>query len=188
MGDRSFPRATLATERLALRPFERADAPDVHEAWQDEAYLRYAPVGLSSAGADLQWTIDWCAAADDRRRAGTGVSFAVVPREDTRLVGCVSLGGVDWAAMTTEIHYWVAPWGRGNRYGAEAAREAASWALIDRGFARVTLQAVTDNVASVRVAEAAGFRFEGVLRDAAFTHAGRGDMAVYGLIPRDLEP
>jgi hypothetical protein len=36
------------------------------------------------------------------------------------------------------------------------------------------------------VARTAGFRFEGVLRNAAWSRAGRGDMAVYSLIPEDL--
>lgn len=54
------------------------------------------------------------------------------------------------------------------------------------GFARVTLLAVTDNIASRRVAESAGFRFEGILRNAALTRAGRGDFAVYSLVPQDL--
>jgi hypothetical protein len=38
------------------------------------------------------------------------------------------------------------------------------------------------------VARAAGFRFEGIMRNAAWSRAGRGDMAVYSLIPQDLGP
>lgn len=36
-------------------------------------------------------------------------------------------------------------------------------------------------------ARAARFRLEGVLRNAAWSRAGRGDMAGYALIPNDLE-
>jgi ribosomal-protein-alanine N-acetyltransferase len=89
--------------------------------------------------------------------------------------------------MTCEIHYWTAPWGRGHGYAAEAARAAAAWALRDRGFARVSLFAVVQNAASRKVADAAGFRFEGILRNAALTRAGRADLATYSLIPGDLE-
>ncbi len=105
MTDRSFPRATLTTERLALQPLEPADAPDVHTVWNDAGYLRFAPQGFLVAGADLDRAIEWCTTGvEERRRAGSGVSFAVVPREGSRLIGLVSLSETDWTAMTTEIH------------------------------------------------------------------------------------
>jgi ribosomal-protein-alanine N-acetyltransferase len=138
----SFPRTSLSTERLDLRPFETADAADVHAVWNDETYLRFAPVGLPTAGADLETAVEWCTTGvEAQRRAGTA---------------------------------------------AEAARTAATWALTELGFARVTLAAAVDNVASQRVARAAGFQFEGILRNAALTRAGRGDSAIYSLVPRDL--
>jgi RimJ/RimL family protein N-acetyltransferase len=99
----------------------------------------------------------------------------------------VNLFDVDWDAMIAEIHYWTAAWARGNGYAAEAAGAVARWALTEHGFARITLKTITGNAASQKVARSAGFRFEGVLRNAVWSRAGRGDMAVYSLIPRDLE-
>jgi ribosomal-protein-alanine N-acetyltransferase len=184
---RSFPRTTVRTGRLMLRPFEPDDATDVHAVWNEEVYLRFAPVGFALAGADRERAIEWCTSGvEERRRAGDGVTFAVVPRDADRLVGLVSLSNADWAALVTEIHYWTAPWGRGRGYATDATRAIARWALTEQGLARVSLEVVIDNVASVRVAEAAGFKLEGVLRDAAMTNAGRGDVAVYSLIARDL--
>jgi [ribosomal protein S5]-alanine N-acetyltransferase len=188
VADHVFPRTSLSTERLELRPFEPGDAPDVHAVWNDETYLRFAPVGLPTAGADLGAAAEWCAAGvEERRRASQAASFAVVPRGHRRLAGHVALIRTDWTAMVTEIHYWTAPWGRGNGYAAEAVQAVAAWALTELGFARVTLAAVVDNIASRRVAQAAGFQFEGVLRNAALTRAGRGDSALYSLIPADLD-
>jgi ribosomal-protein-alanine N-acetyltransferase len=187
MGDRVFPQVSLSTERLLLRPFEPGDAESVHATWNDEDYLRFAPVGLPTAEAGLDQARQWCTTgADDRRKAGIGVGFAVARSDERQLVGHVALINTDWIMMVTEIHYWTAPWGRGKGYAAEAVRAVARWALIAQGFARVALLATTDNVASRRVAESAGFRFEGTLRNAALTRAGRGDFAVYGLVPQDV--
>ena len=183
MADHVFPLVTLRTGRLLLRPFREADAPDVHAVWHDDEYLRYAPAGLTVAGADLETARRWCA---DGARPTRMASFAAVPFGSERLCGHVALYDADWAAMICEIHYWTAPWGRGNGYAAEAARAVAEWALRQRGFARVALNAVVDNVASRRVAETAGFRIEGILRNAALTRTGRGDLAAYSLIPGDL--
>jgi RimJ/RimL family protein N-acetyltransferase len=174
-----FPRVTLTGERLVLRPFRAEDAADVHAVWNDDAYLRFAPAGMTTAAADLQRAVEWCSG---------GPSFAVERGADGRLVGHVALFGTDWTRMVTEIHYWTAPWGRGNGYAVEAVRTVVRWALTTQGIARVALLAVVGNTASVRVAEAAGFRFEGILRNAALTRAGRGDLASYSAIPADLVP
>lgn len=177
VAERAFPPVTLTSERLVLRPFRVEDAADVHAVWNDETYLRFAPVGLATAGADLQRAIEWCSA---------GPIFAVDRRSDGRLVGHVTLFGTDWTRMVTEIHYWTASWGRGHRYAAESVRTVARWALTTQDIARIALMAVVDNGASRRVAEAAGFRLEGILRNAALTRSGRGDFAAYSLVPADL--
>lgn len=185
--DRAFPRVTLPTERLILRPFAPGDAADVHAVWGDEVYLRFAPAQFPQGGADLDRAVEWCGrTVEEQRQAGKGVAFAGAERDTGRLACHVSLFGPDWAAMIAEIHYWTAPWARGRGYATEAARAVARWALTERGFARITLRTVTGNTASQKVARAAGFRLEGVLRNAAWSRAGRGDMAVYSLIPRDL--
>jgi ribosomal-protein-alanine N-acetyltransferase len=183
-----FPRTVLTTGRLVLRPFRAADAPDVHAAWQDAAFVHSAPVGYPYAAADLPTAVSWCTTGMEQRRVdGKGVGFALQPRGGGRLAGHVQLFGADWTARTAEIHYWTSPWSRGHGYAAEAAAEVARWALADCGMERIHLQADTRNTASRRVAEAAGFRFEGVLRSLAPARDGfRADMAVYSLVRADL--
>ncbi|WP_238010707.1 GNAT family protein [Dactylosporangium sp. AC04546] len=185
-----FARDTLTTDRLVLRPFTHEDAPEVHRAWQDERFIASAPVGYPYAGADLETALAWCTTGIEQRRLeGKGVGFAVVPHTGTPLVGHVSLFGTDWQARTCEIHYWTAPWARGHGYAAEAAAAVARWALTTQRQARITLQVDTANPASRRVAERAGFHFEGILRSVAESRAGgRADMAVYSLITEDLTP
>ena len=101
------------------------------------------------------------------------MAFAGAERDTGRLACHVALFGPDWAAMIAEIHYWTAPWARGRGYAAEAARAAARWALTERGFARITLRTVTGNTASQKVARTAGFRFEGIMRNAAWSRGPR---------------
>ncbi len=172
-----FPRVTLQSDRLVLRPFESGDAAGVHAVWNEASFLRFAPVGFRYAGAGLELAAQWCARGD---------IFAGVQRSTGRLACHVTLFGADWSAMTAEIHYWTAVWARGSGFAAEAARVVGRWALTELGFERITLQSDVRNVASRRVAERAGFRFEGVLRNASWTRSGRSDLAVFSLIPGDL--
>lgn len=187
MTSRAFPRATFSTERLLLRPFTPGDATEVHAVWNDDLYMRFVPADFSSAGSSLEHAVRWCThGMEEWRRLGQGVGFAAEEQATGRLAGHVALFGTDWQGMTTEIHYWTAPWGRGKGYATEAVRMVARRAITEHGFARVALAAVITNKASRRVAEAAGFRLEGILRNAALTRAGREDLSVYSLIPRDL--
>ena len=102
------------------------------------------------------------------------------------MVGSVGLVRVVWAAMNTEVGYWVSPWGRGRGYATEAAVAVSRWAL-EQGFRRVEIKAATGNTGSRRVAERSGFSLEGVERSAMPLHEGRADLAVYSLLPGDLD-
>lgn len=181
-----FPRASLTSQRLVLRPFRAADAGDVCTIWNEADYLRFAPAQFPHAGGSVEQAIEWCThTVEQQRLDGAGIAFAAAA--GGRLVSHVGLFGVDWTAMVCEIHYWTGPWARRHGYAAEATRTVARWALAKQGFARITLNANTANAASLAVAQSAGFRFEGVLRNASFTRSGRGDTAVYSVIPADLE-
>jgi [ribosomal protein S5]-alanine N-acetyltransferase len=154
--------------------------PERHE------YLRFAPARFPHAGGTLEQAAKWCTSTVELQRlGGAGIAFAAVA--DGRLVSHAGLFGMNWTAMACEIHCWTAPWARGRGYAAEAARTVARWGLREQGFARIALHASTANAASLTVARAAGFQFEGVLRTGSFTRSGRGDMTVYSMIPADLE-
>jgi RimJ/RimL family protein N-acetyltransferase len=189
MTEERFPQATLTTERLLLRPFQAGDAGDVHAVWQDRRYIDNAPVGYRYVNADLATATEWCTTTIEQLRLdGKGAGFAVVDRQSSRLVGHVLLFNTDWTSRVTEVHYWTSPWARGHGYAAESARAAARWAVDTCGFSRVTLLAATANPASRHVAQAAGFRFEGILRSATPGRTGgRVDLALYSLITADLE-
>jgi [ribosomal protein S5]-alanine N-acetyltransferase len=187
MSEPVLPLVTLTTDRLLLRPFGPGDAVDVHAVWQDSRFIDSAPLGYAYAGADYETALAWCTSGiEERRRTGKGIGFAVTPRDGGRLVGHVSLFGADWTVRSAEMHYWTAPWARGRGVAAEAAAAVARWALTTQGFARIALQAAPANTASRHVAERAGFRAEGVLRNVAVSRSGHHDLVMYSMIPSDL--
>ncbi len=89
----------------------------------------------------------------------------------------------------TEVGYWTRREARGSGVAARAVRLVAGWVLGELGAARLELRADTRNVASIRVAEKAGFTKEGVIRSAR-TNARDGtrvDHALYSLLRSELE-
>jgi RimJ/RimL family protein N-acetyltransferase len=179
----AFPADTvLRGEGFVLRPLHDDDVNDVLLAASDKLTQRWLPL-------PSPYTLDTARAfvsefAPAMLESGLGIVRAI--DVDDRLAGCIDLKHTDWRARTTEVGYWVAPWGRGNGLAGRATRVLAEWALLETGLERVELRAATGNVASQRAAETAGFAREGVLRNAGFTHEGRVDLAVYSLIRADL--
>lgn len=173
---------TLRGQGFALRPLRAEDAADVAMAGADELTQRWLPLPRPYTMDTARTFIDEF--APDLQRSGRGLVRAI--EVDERLAGCIDLKKTDWRERTTEVGYWVAPWGRGAGLAGRAVQVLARWALEKQGLERVELRAATGNIASQRAAERAGFVREGVLRNAGHLHDGRVDLIVYSLIRGDL--
>ena len=183
MAIQAFPEVTIPGDRIRLRPLTAADVAPVVEACVDEVTQTWLPLPRPYTEADGRW---FCLEFAPRQRdSGQGIVLGI--EFDSRLAGVIDLKRTDWRARTTEIGYWAAPWARGRGLMREAVRLLTRWVIEGHGFARVEIRVATANVASQRVAVAAGYTREGVLRSAGFVHAGRVDLLVYSFIERDRE-
>jgi RimJ/RimL family protein N-acetyltransferase len=148
----------LSGPRLTLRPWAAADAATVFAIMQDPGMHEFLALpDPYTHEVAVRFVTEL---GDEGRREGTGIGSAVVETATGRLVGSAAL------RLTGEqdIGYWIAPDARGNGYAAEATRILVDWALA-HGLRRVQLLCDVRNLASVRTALAAGFRYEGVVRD-----------------------
>jgi RimJ/RimL family protein N-acetyltransferase len=103
-----------------------------------------------------------------------------------RLICVIDLKKTDGRYWATEIGYWAAPTARARGVMTEATVALSRWALTEVAFERLILRIAPDNKASIRVAEKAGFTYEGIARNAGIVHADRVALAIYSLIPADL--
>ncbi|MGK5444886.1 GNAT family N-acetyltransferase [Micromonospora sp. URMC 105] len=103
--------------------------------------------------------------------AAGGAAYAIADPATDRLLGSIGLSQPVPARGQAEIGYWVAPWARG-RGVATAATSALARHAFAAGTARLELLTHEENAASMRVAIAAGFRYEGVRRAANPTRGG----------------
>src|SRR5436305_2672479 len=181
---RRFPSLTVETPRLHVRPLNADDGKNVAEVFADKLSQRWLPVPRDYGPAEGH---AWCTElADERRDRGDGDHYAVVRREDGRLVGCLWARRTDWVARATEVVYAVAAEARGFGVAAEAVDALAIALILEHGLQRVELRVVPGNVASRRVAEKAGFTYEGLLRNAGYVHSGRVDLEAWSLVAADL--
>ncbi len=177
-----FPEADLSGGGFTLRPLGPGDVDDIVAACRDEETLAWLPLPRPYERRHAEGFVGDIATA--ARESGRGIVFGI--DVDGRLHGAIDLKSTDWVAGTTEIGYWVAPWGRGRGLAGRAARVLAEWALATHGLERVVVRAATGNRASQRAAEAAGFVREGIARNAGRVHSGRVDLVVYSLVRADL--
>ncbi|GAB3677219.1 GNAT family protein [Actinocorallia lasiicapitis] len=178
-----LPEASLRTDRLSLEPFSSADLEALTALGHDPEGL---PPGVPETAPELA---EWLGrGAAEFRTSGSGAHFAIRERSTGRHLGAISLYRLDLAARLCEIGYGLRPAHRGRGYATEACAAVARWALTSGGLQRVQLRANTDNPASLRVAEKAGFLREGTLRRANLEADGLHDLAVFSLLDSDLEP
>ncbi len=182
---RRFPALTVETPRLHVRTLAAGDETAINQVFVDKQTRRWLPFPKEYGpivGAA------WCGeTAQQRRDSGDGDHYAVVRREDNQVVGCLWAKRTDWVSRTTEIAYAVAPEARGFGVAAEAVDALAVALILEHGFQRIELRVAPGNTASRRVAEKAGFTYEGLLRNAGHVHSGRVDLEVWSLVAADLK-
>jgi RimJ/RimL family protein N-acetyltransferase len=183
---RRFPSLSAETPRLLVRPLLADDAKHVTDIFGDKLVRRWLPVAADDRG-DVDG-YDWCTEqAVERRDSGAGDHYGIVRREDGWLIGCLWTKNTDWLARSTEVAYAVAPAARGFGFAPEAVDVLALALLLEHRFQRIELRVCPGNVASRRVAEKAGFTYEGLLRNAGQVHSGRVDLEMWSLVTADLK-
>jgi RimJ/RimL family protein N-acetyltransferase len=160
---------------LALRPFVDADVPAIVAACQDPEIPRWTSVPSPYTEEDAR---SFLAGAPNVH------SFAVVDAESDELLGSVGYQLLSDSRAT--FGYWVAREARGRGVASRALRVLSRWALREHGLVRVQLFVEPENVASIRVAENAGFRREALLRSYIELHGRRRDVYLYALLAEDV--
>jgi len=174
----------LAGPRLRLRPWYDSDVPDLVAALATPNVHEFIALPNPYTRVDAERFVRRIARR--ARTDATGLECAVIETSTGRLVGSAALRFVGDA----EIGYWIAPDAQGNGYAAEATTVLTDWAF-SVGLPRVRLGCDVRNLASVRTALTAGFRYEGFARAALISPGGgavpprRGELARFARLPDD---
>jgi RimJ/RimL family protein N-acetyltransferase len=170
----------LSGSKARLRPWRPDDADAVLAACQDPEIQRWTTVPSPYTRQDA---VAYVTAVAPQAWDDGGAVFAVEDAATGELAG--SIGAHGMSDGVAHVGYWTAPAARGKGLTSDALRTLARWFLGERGAARVELVVEPANTASVRVAEAAGFTAEGVLRPRMVLRGRRADVVLYSLLPGD---
>ncbi len=184
---KDFPER-FETERLLIRSPMPGDGPGLHAAVREsmDELLPWMPWTKEHG------TVDDSEAGARRARVRflerTELRMHLFLRETGTLIGSSGLHRIDWSVPKFEIGYWCRTPFAGRGYTTEAVRGISAFAFDTLDAKRVEIRCDPLNRPSARVAERAGFRLEGELRnDAVGTDGTPRNTLVFAMIRADLD-
>jgi len=166
---------------IRLEPLGEPHLPAVEEMLEDPDVLRFTrvPVPVPDGFARA-----WVQRYEDGRADGTREGFAIVD-ESGAFLGLALAPHIDREAREVELGYLVAPSARGRGVATAALRLLTDWAFASLDAFRLALLISPANAASKKVAERAGYTYEGTLRGTWFKQGLREDTEVWSRLATD---
>lgn len=153
---------TLTDGDLTLRPKRATDVDGLVRACQDPEIPRWTRV---PSPYTRRHALEFLAVSEAEAEAGRTVGLVAVDASD-RLLASLSLMDIDPGRTYGEIGYWVAADARGGGVATRGVELLRDWGHAALGLALIEILAHRENLASIRVAERAGFTPTGELRAA----------------------
>ena len=173
---------TLETDRLRLEPEGPAHLAMVWRAVRDPDILRLTATRAAFTREQIAARLDHLQARPDR------ADWAIVRPADGAVMGEVVLNDLrrEDRAMNVRILLTAEHQGRG--YGTQAMRAVVDYGLGIVRLHRISLGVYAFNSRAIRAYEKAGFRREGVLRDALYWDGAWHDEIIMAILDSDPRP
>jgi ribosomal-protein-alanine N-acetyltransferase len=160
-----------------LRRIEPRDAAAYDAYRADPEVTRYTSIDAANEPATLVFPL--MEKAFEEKRA---IRWAISAKDSGEMAGDCGFFEINVPHARAEIGYVIARqhWGRG--VGTAAVRAMVRWGLSTLALNRIEAIIHSENLASMRVAEKAGFEREGTLRGRTLIRGVYSDMLMYALL------
>jgi RimJ/RimL family protein N-acetyltransferase len=174
--------AVIASERLALRPFEPGDSDGVARSLIEDpesgfghARTPVSPIALSSYHAKAE-----------EQEPPDEVEFAIVLRETGEVIGDNGIYYIDWLSRTAETGTWIyRPEHRGGGLGTEAKHLLLEWTFERARINMVWSWVFVGNERSAAALRKQGYRNAGRLDWVGMTPTGLKSAWVFDLLAEE---
>lgn len=175
----------IETQRLILRQLEPTDAEMMFRNWTSDPqvtrYLRWeAHHQVEEAERMLQQWLSLYASGE--------TYYWGITLKDGEMIGSIGVDITSAFDLQGSLGYKIGSqwWHQG--YAREATKAVIDYMFRFTDLERLDAYHAVENAASGRVMEAAGMRFEGLLRSYYRTRAGFHDCALYAITRSDWQP
>lgn len=170
---------------VRIRKFKSNDAPAFFTAVQESvaAVGRWLP--WCHEGYTIEDATEWVTTAEDNWRNDLDYRF-IIENEDTgSILGSVGINQIVRAHGVGNLGYWVRSSETSQGVCSRASRQAVHFAFTELGFTRLEIHVLVDNIASAKVAEKIGARYEGTLRNKIRFNGVALPARAFSIIPAD---
>lgn len=169
----------LLSDRLRLREAVPQDCDAFHAMLSIPEVTRFSDWPDAPKRAQVERSIKWMCKAFTR---GTACAWIIEDRASGQLLGAIRFNRINKYARVAEIGYELNPsaWGKGLM--SEAVRAVIQYGFEDLSLNRIEAWTLPGNLASDRVLEKAGFRYEGTLRQRAWFKDAFHDFRMFGCL------
>jgi len=143
-------------------------------------------MGWANPGYNEESHLEWTQRMRQHWGRSLAHEFVILDAVDGSVIGGCGLNNVDTAKGFGNLGYWVRSIRRGEGLAVRATRLVARFAFEQVGLVRVEIVVAVQNHASLRAAEKAGARREGVLRNRMVVRDQVHEAMMHSLIPADF--
>lgn len=175
----------LSDDFVALRPFVATDVEALVEAARESTRENYPWLSWCHPNYGESDARNWVEHAATVWETGER-NFAITDSVSVRLLGGCDLTRFDPDLRWANLGYWVRSSSTRRGVATSAVRLMARHVFGEREFNRIEIIMSVKNIASRKVAEKAGAKLEGILRNRLNLHGEAHDACMFSLIPSDL--
>ena len=169
----------LETERLFLRSSKLSDAADTFEFISDPEVTKYTFWRVHHSIADSEELLAWLLSENF-------ASWSIVHKTDKKVIGVCFLHSFNFHHRRAEMAFNLSRryWRQG--YATEAVYEMIRFAFKRWGLNRIEGSCMLDNIASARLMEKLGMKYEGILRQHSYAKDRFHDLKLYSILRNEV--
>ena len=175
-------RTELSNDAVKIRRYCADDIPSLFEAARESTKEMLAWLSWCHPNYTVEESRSFVLSSETAWNEKTRFAFAVFDVSSGLFLGGVGLNQINRNHNFANLGYWVRSSQTGRGVATAATLLAAEFGFEDLGLNRIEILTATGNAASRRVAEKAGAKREGILRNRLLLHNSPHDAVIYSLI------
>jgi ribosomal-protein-serine acetyltransferase len=170
-----------------IRRFRAEDVPPLFEALSESIDDLCRWMVWCHPGYTMEDCAAFVSACDAKWERGESYSFVIFDVRDGSFLGSVGLNQINHAHRVANLGYWVRSSRAGRGIASAAVRLASRFGLQELGLNRLDIVMPVENLSSQRVAQKAGAKCEGILRNRLVLQDRTFDAVLYSMVAEDLK-
>jgi ribosomal-protein-serine acetyltransferase len=181
-----WKKTELTDGNITLRPYHPRDIKATYQAIRESLADLSPWLPFAHRDYSTEESRDWIKNRPKDWKKGVAYEFGIFDAADGTTLGGCGLNAIDKIDHRANLGYWVRSSRTGQGIATAATRLLAKWGFEKLKLKRIEILVAVSNRRSLRVAEKAGAKREGVLRNRIDINGTSHDAVMHSLIPGDI--